>query len=134
MKIYLFILVAFSIGLFACEGSGDLNLSGVTASDTENVTKTNNVAKVKTNSPGDINKDGVVDAEDYGYFKQMYDRYPDGCAYSDANCDGIVDGKDLEIWQQSYGEKRYKIGDLDSDGKVTEADFDRYIKNPDLLK
>ncbi|QDV77354.1 hypothetical protein [Botrimarina mediterranea] len=74
-------------------------------------------------SPGDFNRDGVVDAADYTVWRDtLYDATPG--RLGDINSDGLINEDDRLIWVAQYGQTGSGLAaDLNSDGVVNAADY-----------
>ncbi len=74
-------------------------------------------------SPGDFNRDAVVDAADYTVWRDtLYDSTPG--RLGDINVDGLIDESDRLAWVAQYGQMGVGLtADLNADGVVDAADY-----------
>ena len=56
--------------------------------------------------PGDFNDDGIVDANDYVFWKKAEGTIEEGHP-ADANNSNVVDQEDYEIWRNNFGSTRH---------------------------
>lgn len=86
---------------------------------------------------GDINKDGIIDSNDYDYLeKYLAGKAGYQCPtldVGDMNKDGKINSSDLSVLKsklENAGKLNYSKGDINKDGKVNEQDvdyFERYL-------
>ena len=76
-------------------------------------------------SPGDFDRNGMVDAADYAVWRKTKDQA--GNLAADGNGDGIVDDLDFGIWRANFGKgtvtSQPVLGDYNGSGVVDAADY-----------
>ena len=125
----------FMSAMVAC--ADHVKYSASTQLDVDNNNNLNN-SKEDESTEGkyelwDLNRDGLDDKQDRDIFMIMFDRYATGCVNNDTNCDGKVDENDRDQFNDTFAVTRYKIGDLDGNGKVDYFDYEKFKLNPSLL-
>lgn len=77
-------------------------------------------------SPGDFNRDGIVDVDDYHvWLDTLYDTTPG--RRGDFNSDGLINESDRLIWAEQYGMTGSGlIADLNADSVVNAADYSEW--------
>lgn len=85
--------------------------------------------------PGDFNRDGIVDLDDYHvWLETLYDATPG--RPGDFNSDGLINESDRLIWAGQYGMTGSGlIADLNADGVVNAADYSmwRDLTSPQVV-
>jgi hypothetical protein len=72
-------------------------------------------------SPGDLNKDGSVDPQDYDFWRTLFGTTQD--LYADANGDGNVDAADYVVWRREMALSTAAPGDFNKDGAIDDLDY-----------
>ena len=109
---------------------GDINLDGV-IDNNDAVSLRNKVGNITKYSKGDVNLDGKVTHEDVtiieNYILKKTELTIDQLNYADYNGDSTIDNKDANSLAKAISLK-YKVGDINMDGKVNMIDINMLSK------